>query len=50
MLRRWKRRGGIEQQNFYTCARPGRSKGKKGQVDEATVSKWALNTLHFLDA
>src|ERR1700690_24189 len=43
MLRRWKIPGSIEQQNFYTCARPGRSKGKMGQVDNALVNKWALN-------
>ncbi len=43
MLRRWNRPGTAEQLNFYTCARPGRSKGDTGQVDDALVSKWALN-------
>lgn len=42
-LRRWKRPGPTEQLNFYTCARPGRSKGNTGQVDDALVSKWARN-------
>lgn len=42
-LRRWNRAGTAEQLNFYTCARPGRSKGRTGQVDDALVSEWALN-------
>ena len=42
-LRRWKKTGTAEQLNFYTCARPGRSKGKTGWVGDAVVSKWVLN-------
>ena len=40
-LRRWKLEtsSGVEV-GFYTCARPGRSKGSTGTVRDALVSEW----------
>lgn len=37
-LRRW--RSPDRSWQFYTCARPGRSKGKDRQVDDQTVREW----------
>lgn len=39
-LRRWRRASTSERLDLFTCARPGRSKGKDGQVSEALVDKW----------
>ena len=42
-LRRWKRPGEKSSLSFFTCARPGRSKGRSGKVEDAIVSRWARN-------
>jgi hypothetical protein len=39
-LRHWRRGSSPDQISFYTCARPGRSKGKTGSVPDSIVDKW----------
>ena len=39
-LRRWRHKSSTDQIPFYTCARPGRSKGNSGPVSDALVDKW----------
>jgi len=42
-LRRWNERSSTDRLAFYTCARPGRSKGKSGDVADEVVYKWLQN-------
>jgi hypothetical protein len=39
-LRRWRRKSSRDQVPFFTCARPGRSKGNSGPVSDQIVAKW----------
>lgn len=39
-IRRWNKASSTDRLDFYTCARPGRSKGANGQVADALVHKW----------
>jgi hypothetical protein len=39
-LRRWRRQSSSDQIAFFTCARPGRSKGHAGAVPDNLVDKW----------
>lgn len=39
-LRRWKQASSTDRLAFYTCARPGRSRGPNGQVADGIVHKW----------
>lgn len=39
-LRRWKSKDEPGPGHFYTCARPGRSKGKNGAIPDNVVRKW----------
>lgn len=39
-LRRWRRGSSNDSVSLYTCARPGRSKGKNGSVSDRLVDKW----------
>jgi hypothetical protein len=39
-LRRWRRSSSRDQIQFFTCARPGRSKGSTESVPDPVVDKW----------
>jgi len=39
-LRRWKARSTSESGEFFTCARPGRSKGRNTNVSDDLVHRW----------
>ena len=39
-LRRWNKRSSTDRLAFYTCARPGRSKGASDEVTDEMVYKW----------
>jgi hypothetical protein len=39
-LRRWRPSSSSQDVKFFTCARPGRSKGASGRVPDALVDKW----------
>ena len=39
MLRKWRLDNSF-QSHFFTCARPGRSRGKKGRIPDDIVSNW----------
>ena len=40
--RRWKIPPSSARTDFYTCARPGRSKGSKGKVSDRLLRDWVL--------
>lgn len=41
--RRWRRKSSSDAILFYTCARPGRSKGRQGNVKDQIVDLWIKN-------